>query len=331
MENGKEAQMCALGTRPTSREQAQRLLEVARLYHLEGLSQAEIANRLGWSRPTISRMLTEARRRGMVRITIEHPMEQAFAWEQKLAKRFGLGTVVVAAAENRSPGEAVGAVAASLISEVGHDRTVLALSNGRSVASVVQAMPKRHWQYSSVVQMVGSLAREGADLVDSPELCRRMARRLGGTYRPMPVPLVLGSAAMAQAMRQEELVLTTLELAARSDIALTGVGAVGPRGHPGAILEPWMTPRLAAEVHRRGAVAHIAGHYFNASGEHVRDPMCDRLIAMEPERLADVGLALVVAWGVEKVAALHAVLRTGLVSGLATDEATARLLLSYQP
>ncbi|MDO5066169.1 MAG: sugar-binding domain-containing protein [Propionibacteriaceae bacterium] len=309
----------------------QQLLNVARMYYMENLSQAEIADRVGYSRPTVSKMLTEARAKGMVRISIEHPLQQAFELERQLTKRFGLKVALVAGADHRSSAEAVGEVAAGLVAESGNAHTVLALSNGTSVAAVVHAMPQRHWQYSSVVQMVGSLAQVGADMVDSPELCRLMARRLGGTYRPMPVPLVLGSAAMAQAMRQEELVLTTLELAARSDIALTGVGAVGPEGHPGAILAPWVTPSLAAEVHRRGAVAHVSGHYFDASGRHIKDPMCDRLIAMDPERLGEIELSLAVAWGAEKVAALHAVLRAGLISGLATDEVTARLLLSHRP
>lgn len=313
------------------RGHVQLLLEVARMYYEQGKGQAEIAELVDYSRPTVSKMLTEARQRGMVRISIEHPLEQAFELERQLAKRFRLKVAAVAQCEERSPSEAVGSVAASLIANNGNSHTVLALSNGTSVASVVSAMPRRHWQYSNVVQMVGSLGQVGADMVDSPELCRRMARRLGGTCRPMPVPLVMGSAAIAQAMHHEELVLTTLELAARSDIALTGVGAVSPRGHPGAILSPWVTPEIAADVHRRGAVAHLSGHYFNAAGEHVRDQMCDRLIAMAPERLADIDLAIGIGWGVHKVPALHAALKTGLLSALATDEETARLILTYEP
>jgi hypothetical protein len=109
------------------------------------------------------------------------------------------------------------------------------------------------------------------------------------------------------------------------------VGAVGPHGYPGAILEPWITPEIALDVHRRGAVAHMCGHYFNARGEHVKDRMCERIISMPPERLEGIDLALLVAWGVAKVPALHASLRTGFVSALATDEETARLLLGYRP
>ena len=40
------------------------LLDVARLYWEEGLGQEEVARRTGYSRPTVSRMLAEARRVG---------------------------------------------------------------------------------------------------------------------------------------------------------------------------------------------------------------------------------------------------------------------------
>ena len=37
-----------------------RLIEVSRMYHEQNLTQAQIARRLGISRPTVTRMLTEA-------------------------------------------------------------------------------------------------------------------------------------------------------------------------------------------------------------------------------------------------------------------------------
>ena len=46
--------MCA----DLTRDRAAVLLEVSRLYWEEDLGQAEIARRTGYSRPTVSRMLT---------------------------------------------------------------------------------------------------------------------------------------------------------------------------------------------------------------------------------------------------------------------------------
>lgn len=308
------------------------LLTVARRYWLDEASQAEIASEIGYSRPTVSRLLAEAKARGMVSISVTHPLEQALAAEQQLAKRFALTLAGVARrAKGQSAAQAVGRLAGSLLVGHGKANVVVALSNGRSVAAVVDAVPRQRWSTSSVTQMIGSLGRADDLLVDSPELCRRLAERLGGTYRPLPVPIVLATASVAESVRREEVVITTLELAARSDIALLGVGAVSLRGRSGGILEPYLTPQVQAEVRNARAVAHLSGHHFDARGRHVHTSLCERMICMPPERLADIALTIVVAWGQEKVPAIHAAMRTGLVNALVTDEETAALVLSYEP
>ncbi|NMM16726.1 MAG: sugar-binding protein [Cellulomonas sp.] len=324
--------MCAaIAAQHAPRGHIQLLLQVARMYYEEDRGQQEIADTIGYSRPTVSRLLAEAKERRIVRFTVAHPLEQALELEERLRRTFGLRLAAVASQDGADPVQSVGRLAANVIAENGNPHTMLALSNGRSVAAVVDSMPSLHWPYSCVTQMIGSLGSVDHHLVDGPDLCRRMSERLGGQHRPLPVPIVLASAVVAASVKKEELVITTLELAARSDIAICGVGSVGPRGTSGMILQPFMTPEIDAQVKRGKAVAHICGHHFDAEGRHVRTSLCDRMISMPPERLADVKMSMVVAWGPEKVPALRAVMQTGFVNALTTDEQTAQLLLTYEP
>ena len=63
---------------------------VARLYYEHGLTHAEIASMLDVSRIKVTRMLADARRRGIVEITV-HSDERPFAdLEEALVERFGL-------------------------------------------------------------------------------------------------------------------------------------------------------------------------------------------------------------------------------------------------
>lgn len=316
---------------PSERDRIQLLLNVARMYYEQESDQATIAKKLGYSRSRISRLLTEAKTRHMVRTTVSHPMDQSFDLERQLRRRLGIDRAYVAVSEGLQPPEQiVGRLAAETIARAGHRQTALALSNGRSVAAVVNAMPQQQWPFSMVCQMIGSLGGADHHIVDSPELCRRMARRLGGGYRSLPVPIVLRSASAARSVRREEMVVTTLELASRSDIAVVGVGAVGPMSMS-QLLRPFTTPAIAEDLRRQKAIAHISGHHFDAQGRHIRTSLCERTISIEPERLVDVKLPMLVAWGAEKVAAIHAVMQIGLRMALVTDEPTARLLLSYRP
>ena len=78
--------MCA----ELDRERAALLLEVSRMYWEEQLDQRTIAQRAGYSRPTVSRMLAEARREGIVTIVVAHPVERLMRLEERLKSAFGL-------------------------------------------------------------------------------------------------------------------------------------------------------------------------------------------------------------------------------------------------
>ena len=310
-----------------TRRRASLLLEVARMYWDEGLGQTEIARRTGYSRPTISRMLAEARRVGVVTVTVAHPIERLMALEKRLVDAFGLKTARVSEAtpgNGSDIGPDVARTAADLLLESCGPHSVIAVSNGRAVAAVVHHMPERSWPSSTAVAMLGSVG-ESFNTEDGPDVCRNLSLRLGGRFRSLTVPLVFDSLTLARAVREEDQVATTLELAARSDIALTGVGTVGTSVSP--LLRRWMTPEVVRECRKRNVVAHVCGHHLDASGRHVHTALCDRTLCLDPERLREIPLVVGVAAGPDKIVAIRAALRGGYLSALVTDEATARAVL----
>lgn len=54
-------------------ERLHKILEVAKMYYIENLTQSEIAKELNLSRPSISKMLNEAKESGIVTININSP------------------------------------------------------------------------------------------------------------------------------------------------------------------------------------------------------------------------------------------------------------------
>lgn len=309
-----------------TREHAALLLEVARLYYREGKTQAEIATQIAFSRTTVSRLLTEARERGVVKISISHPLERVLGLEQALVRAFGLKLARVADAPEPSVAlHEVARCAADLIIERAPEDVVLTVSNGRAVTATVDAMPQLVWPRSRVVQMIGSVGQSDR-LLDSPETCRRMARKLGGAFHPLPAPLVVKNTTTARALMSDNQIATTLELGARADLAILGVGAVTD-GHSGLIFREYEDLQSSEELQHAGAVAHVCGHHISSTGEHVRLATCLRTIAMDPERLRSIPLVVGVAFGPEKVIPLAAVMRGGFISALATDVPTAIGLL----
>lgn len=309
-----------------AREHIALLLEVSRQYYVEGRTQAEIAKDALFSRATVSRLLAEAKERGIVSIRIGHPLERVVGVERALVRKFGLKQARVADPGGPSAAQHdVARCAADLLIENARESAVLAVSNGMAVTATVDAMPQLVWPRSRVIQMIGSTG-QSERLLDSPETCRRMARKLGGSFHPLPAPLVVQDAATATALVADNQLATTLELGARADLALLGVGAVS-RGHSGLILREHEDAATVEDLRRAGAVAHMCGHHISAAGEHVRTSLCHRTIAVAPERLREIPLTIGVAWGEEKVAALAAVMRGGFISAIVTDLPTAVSLL----
>lgn len=312
----------------SDREHLHLLLQVARLYYDEGATQSEISKAVGYSRPTVSRLLAEARERGIVTITISHPLERLISMEDALRDRFNLLAARVTEVEPGAPlSLAVGKEAAELLSLYGGANKVIALSNGRSVAAVVRQMRHHDWPGACVAQMIGSVGN-GLVVEDSPAICRTLADRIGAEYAQMPVPLMLESAQVAHAMHREPQVVAALQLAAHADVALVGVGAVNADGYGGPIMEPYITPQIAAQVRATTAVGHICGHHFDARGNHVHTALCDRMIALDPARLRDIPISIGVAWGQNKVEALRAAIRGRYLNALVTDRTTAEALLA---
>ena len=309
----------------TDREHIQTLLTVAKRYWLEQATQAEIAAEIGYSRSMVSRLLDEARRRGIITFTVQHPLQRAIELEQDLTRTFGLACARVAMSDDDSAAHEVSRMASDLVTTYMHPDSVIALSNGRGVASVVRAMtPTRHPE-ATVVQAIGGTAR-GNLLLDSPELCRQLAERLGCAYRVMPAPVLVSNPQVAAALKAEKSIGMTIAMASHADILVTGVGAVGVNS-VAPIFDHVMPERAHAELLSRGAVGHICGHHIDAQGRHVDAGFCQGLMTIPIDRIPSITHVIVSAFGAEKAPALTAILRGNLVTDLVTDIATAKAVL----
>ncbi|MEE9572044.1 MAG: helix-turn-helix domain-containing protein, partial [Candidatus Neomarinimicrobiota bacterium] len=71
------------------------LVEAAKLYYDHQLSQLEISKKLGVSRPTVSRLLQQARNTGIVKIEITDPSDVGTQLESALVDKFDLKKVIV--------------------------------------------------------------------------------------------------------------------------------------------------------------------------------------------------------------------------------------------
>ncbi|MDU0349631.1 sugar-binding transcriptional regulator [Actinomyces sp. MRS3W] len=311
----------------SARGDVELLLRVARLYYEEHRTQAEIAREIGYSRPSVSRLLTRARNRGIVRISISHPLEHILSVEKRLREALPLKTVRVTEVDGSDIIGAIGRAGSQLLVDSISNGQVIAVGNGRTVQATAQQVPQIPRVDCTIVQLLGSIpGGVPAWGRDAPTICTRIASQLGAKVSRMPVPLIVDDPTLLRPLMREEKVATTLALAARADVALVGVAGVEAKG-AGNILAEYLTADVREAIREGGAVGHILDHHYDAAGRPVPTPLTPRTLALPLEELRQIPLVIGVAGGEDKVEAIVGAVRGGILSALATDYQTALSIL----
>ena len=306
----------------------QSLLEVAVYYYEQRLTQEEIAKRINTSRSTISRMLDEARDRGIVQIKINYPWQRDQALEQQLVAQFGLREARVLIGRQRPEDEirhGMGLQAAHLIDSIVKDGQILGVSYGRSVASTIAALEPKRKVGLTVVPVIGATGSDNPS-IDGPDLVRRFATAYGGEYRQLPVPLLVENMQTRDALVQMSKIHEILNLAKRADIVLLGVGAVAPQS-PSAIWKGFLDERYLSRIKDQGAVGHICGQFFDSRGQILDIEVNRRIIGIGTQGLSRIETVIAVASGKSKSEAIRGALRGKHLTVLVTDDETATAIL----
>jgi deoxyribonucleoside regulator len=304
------------------------LAEVATLYYEDGLTQEEIASRLSISRSHISRLLTEARAKGVVEIRINYPWQTSAALQTQLVERFGLSAARILTngrGDYQQMLRGLGALAARYLERMIVDRSVLAIGWGTAVYEVVNALRPVKPSNVDVVQMIGAVG-SGNQLIDGPELARMLANRLGGRFHYLHAPLIVGSAEMQRALVDEARIHETLEMARRATAAVVGIGSVMPN-ISSLVRAGYLTEQELAGIRESGAVGDICARQFSLRGEILDIELNQRVVGIDCAALRSIACVIGVAGGVLKAPAILGALRGGLVDVLVTDVQAAEEVL----
>lgn len=297
---------------------------VARRYYLEDRSKTEIADELGISRFRVARLLETARREGMVRIEIRSPGTLDTELSEELQRAFGLRHAIVLDVPDEDPvalRRTLGSIAGDVLRDVVHPGDVVGLAWARSLEAIATGLSR--FPACDVVQLTGAMTGpDGSDIIN---LVRRVARAGGGTPHVFYAPLVAPDAASARAVRRQPEVARALELAARVDVAVVGIGA----WQPGlSTVFDMVEPAARERARSLGAIGEISGALIDAQGRAVTSPLTRRILGVSAKHLESIDVVLSVAYGEGKSAAVAAALRGGLVNGLITHSTLARALLT---
>lgn len=313
---------------PSSREPAL-LARAARLYYLEGRSQAEIATAIGVSRSNVSRVLSAAREQGIVEIRINDSFERDLRLEQALLRKYSLtGCRVASRNEFQSPLMQVGGLGAAWVKENLPAKGTIALSWGSSVQAVVESVEADPVHTGlEVLPLIGGLSIVDA-AADGNVLVRSLALKLGAREARLNAPAVVGSQESRDTFLREPSISTVLERACTADFALVGIGAVG-NGASAAIIDAMELSRdELRRFEQSGAVGDCCTRFFDKRGLPIDSPADGRVVSVDLDSLRKIPKLVGVATGAIKASGVHGALMGRLIDILVVDASLASALLS---
>ncbi len=306
------------------------IAKVARMYHEWNMRQKDIADQLGLSQASVSRLLTRAEKEGIVRIAVNIPAGVHTALEESLIKTYGLRDAIVVDSisydDEKTIQREVGQAAAYYLENVIRENEVIGLSSwSATLIAMVDAMhpiPRR--SKIKVVQILGGVGTSSAQ-VRASYLVSRMAELTGGTAVFLPVPGVVGSEAAHKVLAEDDNVRAVFDLFPKVTMALVGIGSVEPSTLLAASGNIYSERELSL-LRDNGAVGDILLHFFGAAGKPLKGILSSRVISMNLDQLRRVDRSVGIAGGQRKYAAILGALRGKLINILITDHFTAEAL-----
>lgn len=306
------------------------LAQVAIWYYEEGRSQEEIATAVGRSRSMVSRLLHEARERGLVEIRVRHPLKTDPELAQRLTQAFGLTQAWVLAdplLDQPTLLRRLGQLGARCLQPQLHDGIHIGIGWGTAIYEVVHALPACELRDALVIQMIGAVGY-GDPIVDGAELARWLAQKLNAAYRFLHAPLIVESEAVAQALLQERTIAETLALGRQVELMLVGVGTVEP-DLSSLRRAGYLSETDLVNLKQSGAVGDLMARQLDAYGRPLDISLNRRVIGLEElATLRSIPTVIAVAGGVAKAPAILAALRGGYIDILVTDATAASTILT---
>lgn len=304
------------------------LIRVATLYYEEDHNQQQIANMLNISRSNISRLLKEAKQKGLVEIRIRKRVDTVPEIERDLKQYFGLRAAMVINGQGRDYAERLataGEAAAQYLELVLRPHDVLAVAWGTGVSAAVSAVSSDQSLGIDVVQMLGSVGTVDT-VIDGPELSRQLATKLGGQFYYLPAPLFVDSPEARALFLEQQTVADTLERARNANIALAGIGTT--QSEMSSFLRAkHLTEEQLEALRSQGAVGETCGIHFDIEGNTDQFGINKRVICLDVEDQNNIPIVVAVACGLPKTLSILGALRGGHINAIATDDITAAAVL----
>jgi DNA-binding transcriptional regulator LsrR (DeoR family) len=303
------------------------MIRTSWLYHVEGLTQAQIGDRMNLTRRRVNELLAVALEEGVVRISFSARLADNVELETKLCERFGLEDAIVVptpvdpALLHASLGRGAAAYLDRLIEA--RQPQAIGVGWGATLRETVRHVSPRNAPHLDIHSMMGGLTR-GSE-INTFEIVRNFAQVLNAQCHYFAAPIYAGSRQSREAIISQPVFQEVFQAICNVDISYLSVGDVTSQS-----LQVKYGLPLGTDVQHlieAGAVGDLLGRYLDIEGHQIEHPLNDEVISPQLENYQKIPCRIIASGGTHKQAILKAVLNAQLATVIVTDSDNAKALL----
>ncbi len=301
-------------------------INVAKLYYRSDFSQQKIAQELGVSRPSISRLLQYAKDKGYVNIQIVDPVEDMSIMEQRLKDKLHLKDVKIASSTINDEEEIkkyISIAAAQYLDGIIKDGDIIGVGWSTTLYNMSQALIPRSIKGSQVVQLEGGLSNSEWNNY-SREILENFANNFNTVAQYLPLPVIFDNKATKEQVDKDRYIKRILELGRHANIALFSVGTVRPNA---LFFRLGYTDIQEQKKIQRNSVGDICSRFFDVEGRVCNRDLDERTVGITLSELRDKEYSIMISGGEGKINAIKAALKGRYANVLITDQFTGKALL----
>jgi deoxyribonucleoside regulator len=307
---------------------ARNRMRIAWMYYVEGLTQNDIADRLGIGRVTVVRNINEAIKQREVKIWIEGEVADCIAIEAELKVAFNLSEAIVVpeTAHATNITKSIGNAAGMYISDTLKDGMSVGVGWGATLYESLQTLAIKQVENVQVISLLGGIVQ--ARRFNPAEFAWQFARAIGADCYLLQAPAVVDSPATREALIERCGLNDVFKRAEKLDIAMLSAGTMAPSSTAFRFNMLSEQDRLALIA--KGAVGDLLYNFYDIDGKLIDHPVNKRIMSIPLAQLRDVPLRVLSAGGSEKIDAILGAIKLIDCNVLITNEETAKALLAHK-
>ncbi len=305
------------------------LSKVSSLYYNQDYNQQQIAERLHLSRPKVSRLLKQARKQGIVQISVVNPNGNFVELENALEEKFDLKEVLLVESDDQMSPDVIkrqiGSTSAEYLHRTINEGDRIGVTWGTTLQAMIDAMQPKSIKDSHVIQTLGGVGPPEAK-AHAADISRRLSQLIDGRLTLLPAPGIVGSIQAKEVLTDDRQVKNALNLFPDIDTLYVGIGAL--ETNPVLSEEQReLSEEAYQEVMDSEAVGDVALRFFDTTGKELDIELNNLIIGISPEQIRKTDTVVGMAGGAQKVEAIRGALNGRFIDVLITDNQTAESLL----